>query len=58
MLKGNVIKVTVFLSLLFISFSAVFPQGELSVRVMFYNVENLFDTYNDSLRDDDEFPEE
>jgi hypothetical protein len=55
MLKGNVIKVTVFLSLLFISFSAVFPQGELSVRVMFYNVENLFDTYNDSLRDDDEF---
>ena len=25
------------------------------VRLMFYNVENLFDTYNDSLSDDDEF---
>jgi predicted extracellular nuclease len=25
------------------------------VRIMFYNVENLFDVYNDSLKDDDEF---
>ena len=26
-----------------------------SVRLMFYNVENLFDIYNDTLIDDDEF---
>jgi predicted extracellular nuclease len=30
-----------------------FPRGD--VRVMFYNVENLFDIYNDSLINDDEF---
>jgi endonuclease/exonuclease/phosphatase family metal-dependent hydrolase len=57
MSEGNVIKFTLFLSLLFISFTCVFPQdnGESTIRVMFYNVENLFDTYNDTLKDDDEF---
>jgi hypothetical protein len=25
------------------------------VRIMFYNVENLFDIYNDTLKDDDDF---
>jgi predicted extracellular nuclease len=33
-----------------------FPRGD--VRVMFYNVENLFDIYNDSLKNDDEFTPE
>ena len=34
----------------------VFSQGTKSgVRLMFYNVENFFDIYNDSLTDDDEF---
>lgn len=57
MSKGIVKKITVFLSLLLISFARIFPQvnDESTVRVMFYNVENLFDTYNDSLKDDDEF---
>jgi hypothetical protein len=34
-----------------------FSQGELPqpVKVMFYNVENLFDIYNDSLTDDNDF---
>jgi hypothetical protein len=34
-----------------------YPQDTnmYSVRIMFYNVENLFDIYNDSLTDDDEF---
>lgn len=31
-----------------------FSQGE-SIRIMFYNVENLFDTRDDSLKRDDEF---
>ena len=36
--------------------SQVFSQGTKSgVRLMFYNVENFFDIYNDSLTDDDEF---
>jgi len=53
----NVSKITVFLSLLFISFIGVFPQDhkETSLRIMFYNTENLFDTYDDTLKDDDEF---
>ncbi len=50
-------KFTLFLSLLLIIFPDVFPQddGKFPVRVMFYNVENLFDTYDDPLTDDDEF---
>ncbi len=33
-----------------------FPRGNM--RVMFYNVENLFDIYNDSLKSDEEFTPE
>jgi predicted extracellular nuclease len=31
------------------------PDKRGNIRIMFYNVENLFDTKNDSLTDDDEF---
>ncbi len=31
------------------------PTKERYLRIMFYNVENLFDTENDSLKNDDEF---
>ena len=33
----------------------LFPQPGADARLMFYNVENLFDTYDDSLKDDNEF---
>ena len=42
-------------------FQTVFAQKEVShqaFRIMFYNVENLFDPFNDSLTNDDEFTEE
>lgn len=42
-----------------ISQGASFPfqpeNGKRNFRVMFYNVENFFDVYNDSLKKDDEF---
>lgn len=31
------------------------PRGSHALRVMFYNVENLFDVYDDTLTNDDEF---
>jgi hypothetical protein len=31
------------------------PRGTDAMRVVFYNVENLFDPFNDSLKNDDEF---
>ncbi len=31
------------------------PRGESGVRIMFYNIENLFDTYDDPAINDDEF---
>lgn len=34
------------------------PRGKSSIRVVFYNVENLFDTENDPLKNDDEFTPE
>jgi endonuclease/exonuclease/phosphatase family metal-dependent hydrolase len=46
------------LVLLLILTSNLFSQTEKnpeSVRVMFYNVENLFDTFDDPLKDDNEF---
>ena len=45
------------LSLLTLIFNSGNSQVVISqpVRVMFYNVENLFDIYNDSLTDDNEF---
>ncbi len=30
-------------------------DGQIHYRIMFYNTENLFDTWNDSLTADDEF---
>jgi hypothetical protein len=33
-------------------------RGKKGIRVMFYNVENLFDTFNDSLTKDDDFTPE
>jgi predicted extracellular nuclease len=36
-------------------FDNVAPQSEPSIRFMFYNVENLFDTYDDSLTLDNDF---
>ncbi len=46
------------LVLLLLSGTFVYSQvdsSSASVRLMFYNVENLFDTYDDPLKDDDEF---
>lgn len=57
MSDGIVIKFTGTLSLLLLIFIEGYSQ-EVSappVRLMFYNVENLFDTFNDSLAGDDEF---
>jgi predicted extracellular nuclease len=33
-------------------------RGDAAIRVMFYNVENLFDTFNDSLKNDESFTPE
>jgi predicted extracellular nuclease len=57
MSKGIVRKITGTLSLLILSFSEGYPQDTIAspVRMMFYNVENLFDTSNDPVTDDDEF---
>ena len=43
--------------LLFVLFTEGSPREVRlpSVRIMFYNVENLFDIHNDTLTDDDEF---
>jgi endonuclease/exonuclease/phosphatase family metal-dependent hydrolase len=43
----------VILLFLFIGKSALFCQNDF--RIMFYNVENLFDTKDDSLKNDDDF---
>lgn len=57
MSKGIVTKITGTLSLLLLIVYKGYSQDVSvhPVRFMFYNVENLFDTYNDSLSDDDEF---
>ncbi|MCD7977702.1 MAG: endonuclease [Tannerellaceae bacterium] len=42
--------------ILFITlFSCMPAKGQVNYRVMFYNVENLFDTVDDPLKDDNEF---
>jgi len=39
-----------------VTFSAASQKAEIpGCRLMFYNVENMFDTYDDPLKDDDEF---
>jgi len=56
MSKGIVTRTTGTLSLLFLLLIEGYPQdADPPVRLMFYNVENLFDIYDDSLTDDDEF---
>jgi len=57
MSDGIVTRLTGTLSLLLLIFIEGYSQ-EVSappVRIMFYNVENLFDTFNDTLTEDDEF---
>ena len=57
MSKGIVTKVTGTLLLLFLSLSEGYPQDLITdpVRLMFYNVENLFDTSDDPATEDEEF---
>ena len=57
MSKGIVTRITGTLSLLvlFINPKDIHRRLLVPVRFMFYNVENLFDTYDDSLTDDNEF---
>ncbi len=54
---GIVTRFTGTLSLLLLFFIEGYPQEASAppVRLMFYNVENLFDTFNDTLTQDDEF---
>jgi len=47
--------VVVLFLFLFISKVYSFEYDTNRIRIIFYNVENLFDTYNDSLKDDDSF---
>jgi hypothetical protein len=57
MYRLNLPKEALFIVLLTLSIKPVSCQGPDShkVRIMFYNVENLFDTYDDSLTDDNDF---
>jgi hypothetical protein len=54
---GTGIRITVTVSLFLLSFSGAYSQDQAAdpVRLMFYNVENLFDISNDTATDDDEF---
>ncbi len=53
-LKINNMKFSTTLLLILVYF-VTYSQTDDSYKIMFYNVENLFDTYNDSLTNDDEF---
>jgi len=57
MSKGIAIRLTGTLVLSAVLFLKGYPQDSSvpPVRIMFYNVENCFDTYDDTLTDDDEF---
>ena len=57
MSKGIFPDVSVAFLLLNLSFNPVYSQvvGSQSERVMFYNVENVFDIYDDSLTQDNDF---
>lgn len=57
MSKGIVTKVTGTLSLILLSLSEGYTQDIVAdpVRLMFYNAENLFDTSDDPVTEDDEF---
>jgi predicted extracellular nuclease len=56
-IRGLTYRISGILILLFFFRSSGFSQAGVSqpVRLMFYNVENLFDIYNDSITDDDDF---
>ena len=43
------------LILIYFIFSSFFLQAQTDFRIVFYNVENLFDTHNNSKTNDDEF---
>jgi endonuclease/exonuclease/phosphatase family metal-dependent hydrolase len=56
--RRSILKLTSTLVLLIYFVKNVDCQEDIRarpVRIMFYNVENLFDTYNDSLKNDEEF---
>ncbi|NPD46479.1 MULTISPECIES: endonuclease [unclassified Lentimicrobium] len=59
----QIIRIILFIQAIFLN-GFVFSQEELdrhpqdSLRMMFYNVENLFDPFDDSLTSDEEFTEE
>jgi len=57
MSSGIVKRITGTLSLLLLLLVKGYPQDDASnsVRLMFYNVENLFDIYDDTLTEDEEF---
>jgi endonuclease/exonuclease/phosphatase family metal-dependent hydrolase len=58
LIKRRILKMTSTLVLLLLLLKPGNCQDDLKarpVRIMFYNVENLFDTFDDTLRDDDEF---
>ena len=58
LIKRSILKLFSSLVLLILLVKTGDCQGNIKfrpVRLMFYNVENLFDTYNDSLKEDDEF---
>ena len=49
-------KITIILSLLLISLAATAQETKVKSYVVgFYNLENLFDTYNDPAKNDEEF---
>jgi hypothetical protein len=57
MSKGALLRCCGTLTLLFLISNKIISQGteSSSIRMMFYNVENFFDIYDDSLRDDNDF---
>ncbi len=57
-IKKSILKLSGTLVLLLVFLKTGNCQDDLKslpVRILFYNVENLFDTYNDTLKDDEEF---
>jgi len=56
-IKENFWKVSLYIFVFFILISVSDAQdaGTKPVRLMFYNAENLFDVYDDSLKDDNDF---
>ena len=57
MSRGIFLEITIALLLLILTFNKGYSQVVKSqpVRIMFYNVENFFDIYDDSLTDDNDF---